>query len=48
LLHAFMDDVDQVSLHVFQGHALHESRNVNILRFEVVQQIGETVKCPEL
>lgn len=48
LLDAFVDHLDQVRLEVFQGHALHESRDVDVLGLEVVEQVGKAVDSAEL
>lgn len=48
LLDAFVDHLDQVRLEVFQGHALHESGDVDVLGLEVVEQVGKAVDSAEL
>lgn len=48
LLDTLLDDLDKVGLDILQRHALHESGNVDVLCLEVVQQVGEAVKCAKL
>ena len=48
LLLAFLDDLHQVSLDILQRHALHKSRDVNVLSLQVVENIGKAVKRTEL
>lgn len=48
LLLAFLDDLHQVSLDILQRHALHKSRDVNVLSLQVVENIGKAVECTEL
>ena len=48
LLDAFVDHLDQVRLEVIQGHALHESGDVDVLGLEVVEQVGKAVDSAEL
>lgn len=44
LFDTFVNDLNKMSLDIFQRHTLHESGNVNVLSLQVVEQIGEAVK----
>ena len=48
LLDAFKDDCHQMRLDILQGHALHKSRDVNVLGLQVVEKVCKTVDCTEL
>ena len=44
LLGAFVNDFDELGLDVFEGESLHESLNVDLLRFEVVGDVCQAVQ----
>ena len=48
LLDAFKDDCHQMRLDILQGHALHKSRDVNVLGLQVVEKVGKTVDRTKL
>lgn len=48
LLVAFKNDFHQVGLDIIQRHALHKSRDVNVLGFQVVEKVGKAVERTEL
>lgn len=48
LLDAFKDNCHQMRFDILQGHALHKSRDVNVLGLQVVEKVCKTVDCTEL
>ena len=48
LLRALFDDLDEVLLDVLETHGLHELLDINLLRLEVVGDIGERVESAEV
>ena len=48
LLDAFKDDCHQMRFDILQGHALHKSRDVNVLGLQVVEKVGKTVDRTKL
>lgn len=48
LFGALLDNFHQVSLDIFKGHGLRQRLNVNFLRFQVIQNIGEAVESTKL
>lgn len=48
LFHTLADDLRKVGFDIFQGHALHEGGNVDVLCFQVVEKIGKAVKSAQL
>lgn len=48
LLDTFLDDTGQMSLDILERHALHQSRDVDVLCLEEVEQVGEAVESAEL
>ena len=48
LLDTFANDLYKLALDIFQGHALHESRDVDFLGFDVIQDICKAIKRTKL
>ena len=48
LLDTLLDDAHQVGLDIFQRHALHQCRDVDVLGLEEIEQVGEAVEGTKL
>lgn len=48
LFGALLDDFDEVSFDVLDGHLLHEGSDVDLLSFKEVENVGKTIEGTEL
>lgn len=48
LLHALIDDLNQMALDVLERHLLHEGLDIDLLRFEDVEHICQAVESTKL
>jgi hypothetical protein len=48
LFGALLDNFDEVSFDVLDGHLLHEGSDVDLLSFKEVENVGKTIEGTEL